>query len=148
MKAKMYSAPSNSQLHDHIIDGFHTTHEGLRKLKEEKLIKEEEYTSLLEQNINRLVNRIHEFRIREGLVQASKRLTCIFFALLFAFMQINSDDSEMCRTGRSSRTRTGRSARSRTGRRKGDIDEPEPIEDPHLETEFFNLDETYNQKQA
>lgn len=129
MKEKMYSKASNSLLHDHIIDGFHSTHEGLRKLKEEKLIKEDEYTSLLEQNVKRLVDRIQEFRIREGLRDAGRRLTCIFFALLFGYMQIGGEDLDMRRSGRtrtsSSRSargsRGGRSGRStRSGRRKGD----------------------------
>jgi hypothetical protein len=113
MKPKMYSSQSNSMLHDHIIDGLHTTHEGLRRLKEQKLIKQDEYATLLEKNIQRLVQRIQEFRIKEGLVEANRRLTCIFFAIAFAWMQVNGDDLEMRRTRI---TRTMRAQRS--GRRR------------------------------
>ena len=119
MKEKMYSRESNSMLHDHIIDGFETTHQGLRQLKEDKLITTEEYTNLLEQNIKRLVNRIHEFRIKEGMLQAARRVACIYFACFFAWAQINGNDLEMRRT---SRTRTSRNVRSRTGRRRMEED--------------------------
>lgn len=119
MREKMYSRQSNSMLHDHIIDGFHSTHEGLQKLKEEKLISKEEYTSLLEKNIQRLVQRVHEWRVQEGLVQAAKRLTCIYFALFFAWAQVNGDDLDM---RRSSRTRATRSVRqARRGRRLEEV---------------------------
>lgn len=114
----MYSRESNSMLHDHIIDGFHSTHEGLHRLREDKLISKDEYTSLLEQNIKRLVARIQEFRIKEGLMEVSRRFTAVIFACLFAYMQINGDDLEMRRT---SRTRSARSARSqRNGRRRNE----------------------------
>jgi hypothetical protein len=112
MKPKMYSAEANSMLHHHIIDGFETSHKGIQILKKEGLIREEEYTMLLEKNIERLIDRVKEFRMVE-------RLVCIFFALLFGYLQIVADDMDMVRRGRSSRTRTARSARS--GRR--DIDE-------------------------
>lgn len=108
MKAKMYSQQSNSLLHDHIIDGFHSTHEGLSKLKDEKLISKEEYTALLEANIKRLVQRIHEFRIREGLADAAKRFTCVFFIALFSWMQVNGDDVEARRPSRARSSRVRR----------------------------------------
>jgi hypothetical protein len=112
MKPKMYSAEANSMLHHHIIDGFETSHKGIQILKKEGLIREEEYTLLLEKNIERLIDRVKEFRLME-------RLVCIFFAALFTYMQIAADDLDMVRRGRSGRARTARSARS--GRR--DIDE-------------------------
>jgi hypothetical protein len=108
----MYSEKSNSLLHDHILDGFHTTHEGLRKLKEDGLVDEREYVELLESNVKRLVSRIREFRLTEKLV-------CIFFALLFGYMQVNGEDLDM---RRSSRVRTGRTARGARGRKGKDLD--------------------------
>lgn len=116
MKPKMYSAQSNSLLHDHILDGFHTTHEGLHKLKEDGLVTENEYTELLEKNINRLLQRIREFRITQHMVS-------VFFAVLFLHMQVSGEDLDMRRS--SSRVRTGRTASrgtrgSRSGRRKGE----------------------------
>lgn len=114
MKAKMYSQHSNTLLHDHIIDGFHTTHEGLHQLKEQKLINEKEYTDLLEMNIKRLVDRIHEFRVQEALIEAGKRALCIFFAIIFMYMQVQGDELDMRRPVRSGR------AASRTGRRRSE----------------------------
>ena len=106
MKPKMYSQKSNALLHDHIIDGFHTTHEGLHRLKEQGLVSEAEYTELLEKNVSRLLARIKEFRVAE-------KLTCIFFAFVFLFMQVKGEDLDM---RRSARARTSRST-SRGGRR-------------------------------
>lgn len=119
MKAKMYSEESNSLLHDHILDGAFTTHEGLQRLKDDNLISNEEYTQLLEANFKRLLHRIREFRVREGMMQASRRLTAIGFALLFTWMQVSGDDVEARRPSRSGRaTRTARA--SRNGRRRND----------------------------
>jgi hypothetical protein len=101
MKPKMYSSVSNSLLHDHILDGFASSHKGIQNLKKEGIIREDEYTTLLEKNIDRLLDRIKEFRVME-------KMLCIFFALLFAYMQISGDDLEM-RRGR----RGGRSGRRR-----------------------------------
>lgn len=100
MKQKMYSAQSNSYLHDHILDGFAASHEGIRNLKDQGIIPEQEYTALLEKNIARLVDRVREFRIMEKMV-------CIFFAMLFSWMQTGVDDLEMRRPTRS-RTSTAR----------------------------------------
>jgi len=93
MKAKMYSGKSNSYLHDHIIDGFASSHDGIRNLKKSGLIQEEEYTELLEKNIDRLINRIKEFRLAE-------RVASIFFAGLFLYLQITDEDLEMRRARR------------------------------------------------
>lgn len=68
MKPKMYSAQSNSMLHDHILDGFASSHQGLKKLKQDNLIKEDEYMQLLEKNVERLLERVREFRLMERLV--------------------------------------------------------------------------------
>jgi hypothetical protein len=113
MKAKMYSEQSNSYLHHHIIDGFKSSHEGIKNLKQEGIIREDEYTTLLEKNVERLIDRIREFRMME-------KMMCIFFAILFGYMQISGDDQTMIRNGRSGRTgsRTARGARS--GRKNTD----------------------------
>jgi len=93
MKAKMYSGKSNSYLHDHIIDGFASSHDGIQNLKKSGLIKDEEYTQLLEKNIDRLINRIKEFRLAE-------RVASVFFAVLFFYLQITDEDLEMRRARR------------------------------------------------
>jgi hypothetical protein len=117
MKPKMYSAQSNSLLHHHILDGFESSHKGIQTLKKEGLIQEEEYTFLLEKNIERLMERIKEFRLME-------RLVCIFFAALFTYMQIAADDLDMVRRGRS-----GRASRSARGSRSGRRIDAEDISD-------------------
>lgn len=109
MKQKMYSQQSNSMLHDHIIDGFHSTHQGLQQLKDDGIIAEQEYVELLEKNIKRLVERIREFRIVEKMI-------CMFFAVLFSYMQIAGDDLDMRKSGR---TRTS-SSRSVRGKRRAE----------------------------
>jgi hypothetical protein len=106
MKEKMYSAQANRMLHDHILDGFASSHKGIQNLKNEGIIKEEEYTVLLEKNIERLIDRVKEFRLME-------RMLCIFFAILFGYLQVAGDDLEM---------RRGRRARS--GRRRNESEMP------------------------
>ena len=100
----MYSRDSNSLLHDHIIDGFASTHEGLRQLKDTGVIEEDEYTQLLEKNVKRLIDRIKEFRMAE-------RLICVAFAFIFGYLQIAGEDLEMRRARRMGR-----------GRRKGEYE--------------------------
>jgi hypothetical protein len=95
MKARMYSEEKHSLLHDHIIDGFAASHEGLRNLKEQGIIKEAEYTQLLEQNVKRLIERVKEFRMAEKMV-------CIAFAFIFGWMQVGGEDLEMRRSARRS----------------------------------------------
>lgn len=101
MKEKMYSAQSHSLLHDHILDGFAASHEGIKDLKEKNLIDEHEYLVMLERNISRLIDRIREFRI-------TQKITCVAFAFLFGWLQANSEDLEM---RRAQRTRPGRRVR-------------------------------------
>lgn len=88
MKEKMYSKQSNTYLHHHIIDGFTASHKGIKNLKQEGIIPEQEYTALLEKNIERLIARIREFRIAE-------KITCILFAMLFTWMQATDEDLDM-----------------------------------------------------
>jgi hypothetical protein len=123
-REKMYSQEKNEYLHYHIIDGVISSHQGIKNLKEEGIIDEHEYTTLLEKNVERLIDRIREFRIQEKMV-------CIFFALLFGYMQIAGDDIDMNRTGRASRAprsqRGSRSGRGRSGRRDSlDVDNELP----------------------
>jgi hypothetical protein len=118
MKPKMYSSKSNSQLHDHILDGTFATYEGLQVAKKE--FSKQEYTALLEKIILRLRERVVDFRVKEGLMDTYKRALSIFFACLFAWMQINGDDLDMRRSSRTRSTARGsRSVRSqRNGRRR------------------------------
>lgn len=97
MKEKMYSKKSHTYLHHHIIDGFAASHDGIKNLKRAGVIPDREYTELLEKNIERLIARIKEFRIAE-------KVTCIFFAALFAWLQVTNEDLDM-RKGRRVRMR-------------------------------------------
>lgn len=98
MKERMMSIQSNTQLHDHILDGFFTSHQGLRMLLDKKLITTEEYTRLLEENAMRLAERVKHFRI-------THKLTSIVFALLFSWLQIGGEELEMRRVARRTRRR-------------------------------------------
>ncbi len=103
-------------LFDHILDGFKSSHEGAKYVREEGIINDAEYHDIMEKNAERLVKRIHEFKIEH-------KLLSVFFALLFAWMQVSGDDLQIRRPSRT-RTSSSRSVRSRTGRtgRKGKND--------------------------
>lgn len=88
MKQKMYSKQSNTYLHTHIIDQFSASHKGIKGLLAAGHIDEREYTSLLEKNSERLIDRIREFRIVEKMMSIS-------FALLFTWMQATDEDLDM-----------------------------------------------------
>lgn len=93
VKEKMYSKQSHSMLHDHIIDGFVASHDGIKNLKEQGIIHDQEYAELVEKNISRLITRIKEFRVAE-------KMMAIFFAMLFAWLQVTDEDLEMRRSSR------------------------------------------------
>lgn len=93
MKPKMMSSKSLSYLFDHILDGFKTSHEGIAQLEKDQLVSDEEIADLIKKNSERLIDRIREFRIHE-------KLFGIFFACLFAWMQITGEDLEMRRARR------------------------------------------------
>jgi hypothetical protein len=106
MKGKMYSEKSHVMLHKQIIDGFFSSHEGIKQLRANDVIQDKEYTEMLEKNIDYLFRKMKEFRLAE-------RILCIFFALLFGYMQISGDDMERARRSR-------RGGRGRSGRRFDD----------------------------
>lgn len=110
----MMSRHSLEYLFHHILDGFKTSHEGIAQLQQQRLVSDEEIHDLIKKNSERLIDRIREFRLTE-------KLLCVFFAVLFGYLQITGDDLEMRRP---TRTRTGRtsSARSRNGRRRNEIE--------------------------
>ena len=118
MKAHALVNKKNLELlFDHIIDGFAATRQGIINLYDHGFIGLSEYLQLIQQNEERLLARIHEFKI-------TNKLVSVFFAALFTWMQVGGDDLDM---RRSSRTRTGRSAsRSARGRRRNET-EPTPI---------------------
>jgi hypothetical protein len=125
MKPRMMSKEAMDTLFFHILDGFKVSHEGIHQLFDKGIINHSERTELLEKNSERLITRIHEFKL-------GHKLLCIFFAFLFGYMQIIGSDLEMRRTGRTARTgrsmRSGRSSRS--GRRDNtdnEIDFPEYV---------------------
>lgn len=108
MKPKMMSKHSLEYLFNHILDGFKTSHEGIAQLQQKHLVTDDEIHELIRKNSERLIDRIREFRITE-------KLTCVFFAVLFGYMQIVNEDISMRKPAR---VRTGRYLQ-RTGRRKG-----------------------------
>lgn len=93
MKPRMMSKQAMDHLFDHILDGYKSSHEGIVQLKEQGLVSDQEVTDLLKKNSERLIDRIKEFK----LVQ---RLVCVFFALLFGYMQMDCQDLEMRRARR------------------------------------------------
>lgn len=109
MKPTMLSRKNASYLFDHVLDGFHTTNQGLQQLKEKGMITTDEYTVLLEKNSSRLIERIREFKVLNKLI-------CVFFAALFTWMQICNDELDMRRPGS---VRTSNARTSRTGGRSG-----------------------------
>ena len=58
MKGLMLSGKDKNLLFDHLLDGFEASNQGIKNLKESGLIKEAEYTELLEKNAQRLIDRI------------------------------------------------------------------------------------------
>jgi len=105
-KARILNRKNIDQLFFHILDGFKTSHDGLKFIKEEEVINEAEYLELLEKNAERLIDRIREFRI-------ANRLMSLFFAALFGYMQMQTGELEMRRPGR---VRTTARARVRNRR--------------------------------
>lgn len=100
MKAKMYSAESNTRLHK-TIDEFHVSHNGIKNLKSSGTLKnDQEYVELIERNIDFFIKKIREFRLAEKMV-------AIAFAFMFAYFQISGEDLEM-RRARRVRTRSRR----------------------------------------
>lgn len=93
MKGSMFSQQKVNYLFDHLLGGFETSNKGIQNLKQSGLVKEEEYTELLEKNAQRLIDRIKEFKIAQKLVS-------IFFAGMFLWMQVSDQDLEMRRAKR------------------------------------------------
>ncbi len=98
MKARMLSKEAMDQLFDHILDGFRSSHEGIKNLEQQGLVSDDDINDLVKKNSERLIDRIKEFKV-------AQRLVCVFFALLFGYMQIAGEDLEMRRAKRMSRGR-------------------------------------------
>lgn len=98
MKAQMFSKEKVDYLFHHLLDGFKTTHAGLERIRDERIISEAEYHELVEKNAKRLIERVHEFKI-------VNRMISLVFAGLFAWMQVSGEDLDM---RRARRTRSGR----------------------------------------
>jgi hypothetical protein len=114
MKPRMMSKAAMDQLFFHILDGFKSSHEGIHRLFDSGIIGAQEKAELLQKNSERLIARIHEFKI-------GQRMLSLFFAVLLSYMQISGSDLEMRRGGRTASSgRPTRSVRgSRSGRRDG-----------------------------
>lgn len=98
MKTRTILTPRKiDHLFNHILGGFKSSAEGLQFLKRDGIISEKEYIELLEKNSERLIARIHEFRI-------THKLMCVGFAILFTWFQIDGEDLDM-RRARRTRTR-------------------------------------------
>lgn len=106
------SKNSLEYLFNHIFGGFESSHQGIGQLEQQRLVSDEEIHALIKKNSERLIDRIREFRITE-------KLTCVFFAVLFGWMQITGSDLEMRRPTRTARTSTAKPQRGGRGGRKG-----------------------------
>lgn len=93
MKGLMLSGKDKNLLFDHLLDGFEASNNGIKNLKQSGLVKDDEYTELLEKNAQRLIDRIKEFKIAQKLVSIS-------FAGMFLWLQISDQDLEMRRAKR------------------------------------------------
>ncbi|MCZ8021189.1 MAG: hypothetical protein O9302_00225 [Cyclobacteriaceae bacterium] len=110
-KARILNRKSIDQLFFHIIDGFKSSHDGLKFIKAEHVITESEYLELLEKNAERLIERIRDFRI-------ANKILSLFFACLFGYMQMQTGELEMRRPGR---VRTSTRARVRNRRNESSV---------------------------
>lgn len=97
MKATILTKRKIEHLFNHILDGFKSSAEGLKFLRRDGIIQDPEYLELLEKNADRLLERIHEFKI-------THKLMSIGFAFLFTWFQIDGEDLDM-RRARRTRTR-------------------------------------------
>lgn len=86
--AQPISRSSLNYLLDHILGGYKSSHEGIIQLKQLGMVTDQELVDLLTKNGERLINRIVEFKLLQ-------RLSCIFFAALFGYMQLTCEDLEM-----------------------------------------------------
>lgn len=93
MKPRMMSKPAMDHLFDHVLDGHAKSFEGIENARALQIIDEATYVDLLKKNTQRLISRIHEFKLIH-------RIVCIFFALLFGYMQMDCQDLEMRRARR------------------------------------------------
>jgi hypothetical protein len=98
MKPTMMSKKAMDHLFDHILDGHASSHQGIVNLEKQGLVPEEQIRDLLKQNNERLIDRIKEFKL-------VYKLVCIFFALMFGYMQVSGDDIERARRSRKGRGR-------------------------------------------
>jgi hypothetical protein len=95
MKAVMLSKAKASHLFDHVLDGFEKSHQGIENAHNMGLFSDKEELDLLRMNSQRLIERIREWKIINN-------ITCIFFAVVFALLQINGDQLELRKPGRTS----------------------------------------------
>lgn len=93
MKPKMMSRNTLEHLFDHILDGFKTSHEGILNLEQQHLVPEHEVHALLKKNSERLIARIKEFKLLNGLLSLT-------FVTLFTWLQVTGDDLELRRPTR------------------------------------------------
>lgn len=95
MKAVMLSKEKVNHLFHHIYGGFKSSYEGIEQARADALFSDKEELELLRLNSQRLIERIREWKIINN-------ITCIFFAVVFALLQINGDQLELRKPGRTS----------------------------------------------
>lgn len=91
MKPRMMSKDAMDQLFFHILDGFRSSHEGIAKLQEQRIVTDQEIHELIKKNSERLIDRIREFKIEQ-------KLFGVFFACLFSWMQVTGEELEARKT--------------------------------------------------
>jgi len=93
MKARILNRKPLDYLFHHILAGFASSYNGVRTIFADEVIDKDEYIELLEKNCDRLIERIKQFEV-------AQKITCLTFAVLFSYMQVNGEDLERRGRGR------------------------------------------------
>jgi hypothetical protein len=93
---KILSKKQTADLWHHKIDGYESRIKGLRDLRKNGMITEEEYFDYLDRCADNFFYTIKEFKLVH-------KLTCIVFAVLFTSLQVMSNNIDLIRAGRMGR---------------------------------------------
>lgn len=94
--SKIISRQKVRHMQHHIVDGYISSQQGINALYKRKLIDLKEYMQLMDLNLARFTERLHEWRVTE-------KMLSIFFAALFSFMAFTANDGDLYRRGRTAR---------------------------------------------
>lgn len=102
---KVISRKKVAHLLYHVVDGYACSQKGINKLLADGMISAKEYQHLMAMNLNRLEEKLHEWRVAE-------KMLAIAFAVTFGFMAFTSSIDDDIRRGSRSKVRTARVQRS------------------------------------